>query len=190
MKKGRTFSWMNPDLEARDTLKYGKGVFAKSDIRKGEVIHTLSGERFDAKDFAEKVNSGKEYIDDPLQVGRRTYLDLDELSRSFNHSCDPNAGLRKISELFALRDIKRGEEITYDYSTTISPTVWEMRCQCGSKNCRKKLGDILSIPRVQLERYKKVGALQTYIKLLLKEVDSGNYKIPKYELATLEKLKT
>jgi len=45
-----------------------------------------------------------------------------------------------------LRDIKVGEEITYDYSTTMNDNeekikkagrnLWTCKCNCGSKNCR------------------------------------------------------
>lgn len=176
-------------LAVKPTGKYGNGVFAKKDIAKGEVIYVLSGQRMTLNDLVRKVNSGKEYIDDPFQIGRKTYIDLDKLSRTFNHSCDPNGGLRKNSELFALKDILQGEQITYDYSLTISPTKWEMRCKCGAKNCRKILGDILSVPKVQLMKYQENGALQRYMKLLLKEIRSGKYKMPKYEILALEKLK-
>ena len=143
----------------------------------------------DAMQIVNKINSDDENIDDPFQVGKRTYIDLNETSRTFNHSCNPNAGVRKTNELFALSDIKNGEEITYDYSLTIAPTDWKMKCLCGSNNCRKILGDILSVPKKQLEYYKKLGALQRYMKSVLKEVESGKYKIPKYELLALEKLK-
>lgn len=177
-----------PKLEVRDTKKYGKGVFAGNDIKKGTIIYTLGGKKMDVTELVSKVNSDKENIDDPFQVGKRTYMDLDEMSRTFNHSCNPNTGIRKVSEMFALRDIKKGEELTYDYSLTISPTVWNMKCKCGAKNCRKSLGDVLSIPKNRLKEYKEAGALQRYMKLLLKEIEGGNYKIPKYELAALEKL--
>jgi len=133
-------------------------------------------------EFAKRVKSKKEFIDDPLQIGKRTYIDLDALSRTFNHSCDPNAGIRKNSELFALRDIKKGEEITFDYSVTIAPTKWHMKCKCGLKNCRKILGDVLSISKKQLKKYKELGALQKYMKPLLKEVEAGHYTMPKYEI--------
>ena len=178
-----------PILKIRDTKKYGKGVFAGEDIKKREIIHILSGERMDLMELVEKINSDTENIDDPLQIGRRTYIDLDKISRTFNHSCNPTAGIRKVSEMFALRDIKKGEEITYDYSSIIAPTEWKMRCKCGHKNCRGLLRDILSLPKKQLEYYKKIGALQKYMKPLLKEVESGKYKIPKYELLALEKAK-
>jgi len=169
-------------LVVKSTGKYGKGIFAGEDIRKGEVIYVLSGERMNLAEMISRVNSKKEYIDDPLQIGKRTYIDLDTFSHTFNHNCDPNAGIRKNSELFALRDIKKGEEITYDYSATIAPTKWHMKCKCGSHKCRKILSDVRSIPKGQLEKYKKLGALQKYMKPLLKEVEAGHYTIPKYEI--------
>lgn len=138
---------LHPKLIIKSTKKYGNGVFATGDIKQGDVIYILSGDRMDWSELIKRVTSKKEYIDDPFQVGRRTYIDLDDFSRTFNHSCDPNGGIRKNSELFALRDIKKGEEITYDYSMTIGPTRWHMACKCGSKNCRKVLGDALSVPK-------------------------------------------
>jgi len=176
-------------LVIKPTKKYGNGVFAKRDIKKGEVIHVLFGERMNLDEFVRRVNSKKEYIDDPFQIGRRTFIDLDELSRTINHSCDPNGGIRKNSELFALRDIEKGEEITYDYSATIAPTKWQMKCKCGSKNCRKTLGDVLSIPKKQLKKYKELGALQKYMRPLLKEVEEGRYTMPRYEIMALQRLK-
>jgi uncharacterized protein len=180
---------INSKLEIRDTKKYGNGVFATKDIAKDSIMCVLRGERMDVKELVNRVNSDKEYIDDPLQIGKRTYIDLDKNSRCFNHSCSPNAGLRKASEMFALSDIKKGEEVTFDYSLTIAPTVWSMKCKCGSKNCRKILGDILTVPKSELKRYRAAGALQSYMKLLLKEIGSGNYRIPKYEIIALEGLK-
>ncbi len=165
------------------------GVFALSDIKKGSIIYVLSGKKMDVNDFAKKVISGKEALDDPFQIGKRTYIDLDKFSRLFNHSCDPNGGIRKTSELFAIKDIKKGDEITYDYSLTISPTEWSMRCKCGTKKCRKVLGDILSVPKKRLNEYKKLGAIQVYMKPIIKEIENKSYIIPKYELWLIEELK-
>jgi hypothetical protein len=91
--------------------------------------------------------------------------------------------------MFALRNITKGEEITYDYSSIIAPTKFKMKCGCGVKKCRRMVGDILSLPKWQLDYYKGRGALQEYMKALLKEVESGSYKIPKYELKALEMAK-
>lgn len=179
---------INERLAIQNTSKYGKGVFAIKDIKKGEVVWILAGRRMDIKDLVNKVNKGNELIDDPFQIGRRTYLDLDNVSRTFNHSCDPTCGIRKNSEMFALRDIHKGEEITYDYSLTIAPTDWKMRCKCGSKNCRKIIGDVRSIPKSRRRDYTKQKAAQRYMRALLKEIDNGVYVVPTYELVALEKL--
>jgi len=178
-----------PKIIIKDTGKYGKGVFAGEDIKEGQVIYILDGEKMDLMELVEKINTDKEDIDDPLQVGRRTYIDLDKISRTFNHSCNPTTGIRKRSEMFALRDITKNEEITYDYSSIIAPTKFKMKCGCGAKKCRKMVGDILSLSNEQLDYYKRRGALQKYMKTLLKEVESGKYKIPKYELKALEMAK-
>lgn len=180
----RTFSWIHPDLEVRDTEKYGKGVYALRNIKSGEVIHVLSGEIISFEECIKRIRGGKEAQTDSLQIDLEMDMDLDELSRTFNHSCNPNAAIRKISELVAIRNIKKGEEITYDYSATIGPNVpreiWEMKCLCGSDNCRKIIGNIMSIPMKQLREYKRVGLLQDYI---IKELDIillNNGKLPKY----------
>ena len=117
----------NRILVVKDTGKYGKGVFAGRDIKKREIIYTLGGKRMGVNDFIKNVLSGKENLDDQFQIGKKTYINLNELSRTFNHSCNLNGGIRKKSELFALRDIKGGEEITYDYSLTIAPLENEMQ---------------------------------------------------------------
>jgi SET domain-containing protein len=164
------------------TNRYGMGVYAGKPIKKGEVIRSMGGRRLDVNEVWREILSGKINIDDPLQIGRRTHIVLDNISRLFNHSCDPNAGLRKNSELFALRDIMPREEITMDYSLTSSPTNnWTMRCKCGTKLCRKTIGDILSVPKSRLEYYKKAGALQTYMRRLLADLQDNPKNIKYYD---------
>lgn len=171
-------------MEVRDTGQYGLGVFALENVAKGSVIHVFDGETISIHDLVQRVNSGTENPNDPLQVGMRTYIDLDEYSRTFNHSCDPNAGIRKRSELFALRAILKCEQITFDYSATIAPTLWGMTCHCGSQNCRKIIGDVRSIPPKQLARYKSLGAIQRYMKTLFGK-PRWRDEIPKFEMEAL-----
>jgi len=143
----------------------GKGCFATKDINKEEVIKRLSGEVVSRTEINKRILKGIERIDDPLQIGDDLFIDLDEPSYFFNHSCNPNAGIRRKSELFAIKGISKGEEITFDYSTTVGKDIdWIMNCHCQSKNCRKKIGNILTIPKRQLERYDKLGAIPDFIK--------------------------
>lgn len=56
-----------------------------------------------------------------------------------NHSCDPNTYVKTVCgarRTFAMRDIKAGEELTYDYAIN-SENEGKFECNCGAKNCRK-----------------------------------------------------
>lgn len=62
----------------------------------------------------------------------------DELEREgvINHSCNPNVGFKDQIELIAMRDIKVGEEICFDYAMSESLTE-PLECKCGSADCRR-----------------------------------------------------
>lgn len=142
----------------------GRGVFARRLITKEAVIVCMSGKEY-AWDVVEKlIQAGKVRLDDPFQIGEDDFLLLDRLPVLFNHSCEPNAGINKKRELVALRVIQMGEEICYDYSTTVcTHSSWTMRCLCGSTLCRKKIGNVRTIPSVLFKRYKVKGLLPTFI---------------------------
>lgn len=145
------------DFEIKNTQKYGVGVFATRNIKKGSLIYKLSGEVITEDECWRRINEKIENLSDPLQIGEHLYIDLDETSRSFNHSCDPNSGIRNESDLYAIKDINIGDEILYDYSTTVGPNVpideWSMDCSCKSLICRKKISNILTISKDQLNFY-------------------------------------
>jgi hypothetical protein len=57
--------------------------------------------------------------------------------KHLNHSCTPNCYLRIIGkrvEVYTLRSISCGEELTVDYGET--PHKGGMRCHCGASKCR------------------------------------------------------
>ncbi len=169
MKKGeRNFSWMNQKLEVRDTKKYGKGVFAKENIKKGDHVWKMIGDKVSLEECWKRINSGDEDLTDPLQIALEEYLDLEDFSRLFNHNCEPNLGVKNQSDLFAIKDIEKGEELTFDYSTTVGPNIplseWTMVCGCDSKKCRKVIGNINSISESDLNFYKNSGFLPDYLK--------------------------
>lgn len=154
-----------------ETGKYGNGMFAIENIKSSETIYDFAGQIFTYDEIMDQVNSGEENIDDPLQIDDMLFLNLDETSRTFNHSCDPNSAIRGRSQLFAIKDILPGEEITYDYSSVVGPNItpdmWTMRCKCGSEKCRGTIGNVQTIPKDMLNKYIEAGALQHYIKIKL-----------------------
>ncbi len=57
--------------------------------------------------------------------------------RYINHSCDPNTFMRVTFnrvEFYALRNIKKGEELTCDYGETHHDG--KLPCRCGTVKCR------------------------------------------------------
>jgi len=57
-------------------------------------------------------------------------------------------------KIVAMRDIQRGEEITWDYEMTENHPWWRMKCECGNKNCRKVIGSYDNMPQVVRDTYK------------------------------------
>ncbi len=139
----------------------GKANFAKEDISKSEIICKFAGPKIDLKQFFEKYETDGCNV---LQIEEDLFIDVIEPYVYFNHSCNPNAGIRNDGILFALKDIKQGEEICFDYSTTADDVIWRMECKCNSKNCRKIIGDFQTIPHEQKEFYLTNNALPNYIK--------------------------
>ena len=144
------FSWMNPKLEIRDTGKYGKGVFAKENIKKDEILIVMGGYIIDI----ESENSLNDFqIDKPIEISEEfsfcpmVKLDMDRMPQHYvNHSCNPNSGFKGSNFMVAMNNIEAKEEILYDYAMIIasnkkSENYFEMECKCGSKNCRKIINE-------------------------------------------------
>lgn len=139
------FSWMNDSLESRKTEKYGNGVFAKESIKKGTLLLVFGGHVLTRK---EEVQLPSRIVDIAIQIERDKVIGVvndQELGQAdyVNHSCDPNSGIKGQISLVAMRDINTDEEITFDYGTVLyraaSAPEYELRCECGSINCRGKI---------------------------------------------------
>ncbi len=130
--------------------RIGLGAFATEEIASGETIMFFTGEIMNTKDLLRQLGSGGFRRDDPLQIEEDLYILVDKNSLYFNHSCDPPAAVRGYNELFAMRAIQVGEELTFDYSTVVGFSAfnsnWSMNCECGSSKCRKTIRSIQSIP--------------------------------------------
>jgi hypothetical protein len=139
--------------------RFGKGIFACSKIREGEVILRFTGPLIDS----EKVDAKGIRECDPLQIGPGTYMDIGPPGVFVNHSCAPNAGIRDDVKLVAIAEINAGEEIFYDYSTTMCDEHWTLSCLCGSPLCRGNIGDFKELPSQTRQRYLHFGIVQSYV---------------------------
>jgi hypothetical protein len=53
-----------------------------------------------------------------------------------NHSCQPNVGFNAADDFVAMRAIRRGEELCWDYAFAESNPKFRMKCRCGAVDCR------------------------------------------------------
>jgi SET domain-containing protein len=115
----------------------GQGLFAAQDIIKGTRIIAYIGEKITRKESARRLEAGNAYI---FHLNYRYALDgktLANPARYINHSCNPNCEVEKTSGtlwIMALRDIKEGEELSYNYGYTLEHYK-DNPCNCGAKNC-------------------------------------------------------
>ena len=115
----------------------GQGLFAAQDITKGTRIIAYLGEKITRQESARRLEAGNAYI---FHLNYRYALDgkaLANTARYINHSCDPNCEVEKTSDtlwIMALRDIKEGEELSYNYGYTLEHYKDNL-CNCGAKNC-------------------------------------------------------
>lgn len=140
----------SPKVKIRLTGRFGKGVFAKSDIRKGEVVAKFDGRfyTYDHEPWSDDL------YNHAIQFDKKKWRDSKGLARWINHSCSPNCGIRDLFKVVAMRAIRKGEEITWDYEMTEKNPYWRMKCRCGSKDCRRSIGNFRRMPRNVRRRYK------------------------------------
>lgn len=141
-------------IEVRDSPIHGRGVYARSDIKKGRRILEYVGERIshreaDRRFFEKPDDDGHTFL---FIVDGRTVIDGTtggNPSRFVNHCCDPNCETviedRRVF-VETIRDIKAGEELGYDYQLTWESTddaedLALYACRCGAKNCRGTMLD-------------------------------------------------
>ena len=108
----------------------GKGVFAGRNFKKGEIVlkwdvsHELT-----PKQFKELPQGKKKYV--TCLKGR--YILMQPPEKYVNHSCEANTSASNFCDI-ARRAIKKGEEITANYSET--GALEPMKCNCGSIRCK------------------------------------------------------
>ena len=145
---------MSKKIVTRKSAIHGNGMFAVAQIKKGERLIEYKGRRRTHQEVDEgdsgDVDSGHTFL---FTLNDEWVIDANfegNDARWINHSCDPNSEAildeneddPKRSRVFieAIRAIKPGEEITYDYGITLAERhtprlkkIWA--CRCGSKGC-------------------------------------------------------
>ncbi|MFH0869398.1 MAG: SET domain-containing protein [archaeon] len=142
---------MKTKTYVKDSPIEGKGIFAKNNIKKAEIIGCCRGKIYSEAE-AEKLNLPDHHL---MTVGKDKIMLVEAPERYTNHSCDPNVGINKLN-LVAIRNIKKDEEIFIDYDTL--EFNWKMNCFCKSKNCRKVIRGYKYLPQELKDKYKDFTA--------------------------------
>tara|TARA_E500000178_G_C16953289_1_gene722347 strand:- start:98 stop:553 length:456 start_codon:yes stop_codon:yes gene_type:complete len=117
------------------------GLYANCDISKGTKIIEYKGKIISVKhsDTNPKYDNNKPvYL---FNINKRYDLDGDfkfNTARLINHSCDPNCevfGTGLKVWVFAMKNIKKGEELSYDYGFGYDADYRNYPCKCKAKNC-------------------------------------------------------
>ena len=138
------------DYVVRNSVIHGRGVFAANRIRKGTTIIEYKGDRttWDIASLRPDSDPDNPYHTFIFELSDGRVIDAGvkgNAARWINHSCDPNCITSETAKgrvfIEALRKIRTGDELTYDYRLSydgrITRKVREaFACRCGADNCR------------------------------------------------------
>lgn len=142
-----------------DETDVGRGVFAARDFEPWSPILTFDGPRVTGDHPVAVADEGG-YL---LQIDMDTYIVPRPPAVLVNHSCRPNAGIVEAVRLVAICPIRAGEEIRFDYSTTMDEEAWTMQCRCGAPSCRGVVKDFKYLPDEVKQRYLDLGIVSPFI---------------------------
>jgi SET domain-containing protein len=136
-------------IQVRRSGVHGKGVFALQPLAEGETIIEYTGKVITWK------QAQKAHPHDPDDPNHTFYFHIDDkrvidaavggnAARWINHACDPNCEAdEQDGRIFikALRDLRPGEELFYDYGLVIDERYTpklkkQFECRCGTRKCR------------------------------------------------------
>jgi hypothetical protein len=149
-------------------VRNGLGLTALRPLAAGSVICRIRGRVVGAATVWGYWQRDRRRGENCFRFDAGHYLDPEgEIGAYANHSCAPNArvvrGPRALW-LHALRAIRRGEEVTHDYSTLLgADDVWTMRCNCGERRCRGVVANVACLPAAVLGDYRRREAIPRFI---------------------------
>ena len=163
-------SWISPKtVKAQPSKLGGRGFFAREDIKKGEITAVKAGHIIDRESLLANqqiIRNSEAQIADNLYLAPLSEEEFEPTMVFYNHSCEPNSGFGGNILLIAMRDIRAGEELTFDYCMHRSEPDYRMECNCQTVSCRKVItGNDWQLPELQ---QKYAGYFSWYIEQRIK----------------------
>lgn len=141
--------------------KFGKGLFALKNIPAGTVLCKATSKEKELT-LAQTILLKKKESH-TIQIDFDKYLFCEPPFLYSNHSCNPNCAVNANLELITLKKINAGEEMFWDYSTSMLERHWTMQCHCEEKNCRKIITDFDILPKHLQENYLQLNIVLPFI---------------------------
>jgi len=136
-------------ITVRNSAIHGRGVFAARKIPADTFIIEYEGERISEKEASRRHGT------DPDNPFHTFFFSLESGklidggvngsdARWINHACEPNCEAREEKGhvyIYSLRDMKKGEELNYDYGLVLDERYTKKvkknyECRCGAPSCR------------------------------------------------------
>ena len=117
------------------------GLYANCYIKKGTRIIEYKGKIISVKKSEEDPKFDNDKAIYLFNINRKYDLDGNfkfNTARLINHSCNPNCevfGSGMKVWVYAMRDIIKGEELSYDYGFSFDKDYKNYPCRCGSSKC-------------------------------------------------------
>ncbi|MEK6845732.1 MAG: SET domain-containing protein-lysine N-methyltransferase [Nanoarchaeota archaeon] len=161
-------SVVSPKIEIRRSKTHQSGMFVKQKIHKDEIVFIKGGHILSKKElFSSSSINSYIPISDQYYIGATNKKEEKSIRLILNHSCNPNCGMRGEITFVAMRDIKKNEELTIDYSMVDNEN-YKFRCNCGEKKCRKNITGFDWRKKLLQKKYKRYFA--QYLKEKMRKV--------------------
>ncbi len=118
-----------------------RGLYAATDIKKNTKIIEYKGKIITVKETETNPKFDNNKAIYLFNLNKKYDLDGDfkyNTARLINHSCDPNCEVDGVGLklwIYAIKDIKKNEELTYDYGFSFDKDYKDFPCRCGAKKC-------------------------------------------------------
>jgi SET domain-containing protein len=127
-------------LDVRPSRIHGRGVFTRKRLGARRKVGEFIGELISVREARRRAKAEEVVTIVEFEDGTALDVARDPCLRFVNHSCTPNTYLRRTNrrvELYTLREIHPGEELTCDYGETHHEGT--LPCQCSGGTCRNML---------------------------------------------------
>ena len=118
-----------------------RGLYAAKNIKKDTKIIEYKGKIITVKETETNPKFDNDKAIYLFNLNKKYDLDGDfkyNTARLINHSCDPNCEVDGVGLklwIYAIKDIKKNEELTYDYGFSFDKDYKDFPCRCGAKKC-------------------------------------------------------